>query len=128
MKLDSSAVDEYLALYSPEKQHLLQQLRIAIRSAVPDAEEGIFWNMPGYRWNGPLVYFAAYKNHVGFYPGPDAIAAFTDQLKEFKTSKGAIQLSYDEALPEGLIKSLTLFRMKANEQKKALKKANKSGS
>ena len=128
MKLDSCAVDEYLAMYSHEKQQLLQQLRNVIRSAVPDAEEGIFWNMPGYRWNGPLVYFAAYKNHVGFYPGPDAIAAFSDQLKEFKTSKGAIQFSYDEVLPEDLIKSLTLFRMKVNEQKKALKKANKSGS
>lgn len=128
MKLDSSAVDDYLAMYSHEKQQLLQQLRTVIRSAVPDAEEGIFWNMPGYRWNGPLVYFAAYKNHVGFYPGPDAIAAFANQLRELKTSKGAIQFSYDEVLPEGLIKSLTLFRMKANEQKKAVKKANKPGN
>ena len=128
MKLYSSAVDDYLAMYSHEKQQVLQHLRNVIRSIVPDAEEGIFWNMPGYRLNGPLVYFAAYKNHVGFYPGPDAIAAFTNQLKEFKTSKGAIQFSYDEVLPEGLIKSLTLFRMKANEQKKALKKANKPGN
>jgi uncharacterized protein YdhG (YjbR/CyaY superfamily) len=118
MKLDSSAVDDYLAMYSQEKQQVLQQLRNVIRSTAPDAEEGIFWNMPGYRLNGPLVYFAAYKNHVGFYPGPDAVAAFSEKLKDYKTSKAAIQFSYDEPLPKDTIKEITLWRLQANILKK----------
>jgi uncharacterized protein YdhG (YjbR/CyaY superfamily) len=118
MKLNSAAVDEYLAMQSMEKQRILQVLRSIIKKTATEAEEGIFWNMPGYRWNGPLVYFAAYKNHVGFYPGPDAIAEFADKLSRYKTSKGAVQFKYDEILPEKTIEDLIRFRMKKNEQKK----------
>ena len=122
MKLNVIAVDEYLALQSQEKQLILHELRDIIRKTAPEAEEGIFWNMPGYRWNGPLVYFAAYKNHIGFYPGPDAIAEYADKLTGYKTSKGAIQFSYVEVLPKKMIEDIILFRMKQNEQKKKSKK------
>lgn len=122
--MNSTAVDDYLALINSEKLPLLQQLRNVIRSSVPEAEEGIFWNMPGYRWNGPLVYYAAYKNHVGFYPGPEIISAFSDRLSVFKTSKGAVQFDYQQELPVDLIKAMVIFRMNANERKKAFK--NKS--
>ncbi len=121
MKLNSSAVDDYIAVYSHEKQLLLKQLRNVIRSTVPDAEEGIFWNMPGYRLNGPLVYFAAHKNHIGFYPGPDTIAAFSEKLRGFKTSKAAAQFFYDETLPEDLIREMTVFRLQANALRKIKK-------
>jgi len=124
MNMNSTAVDDYLALINSEKLPLLQQLRNVIRSSVPEAEEGIFWNMPGYRWNGPLVYYAAYKNHVGFYPGPEIISAFSDRLSAFKTSKGAVQFDYQQELPIDLIKAMVIFRMNANERKKAFK--NKS--
>jgi len=119
--MNSTAVDDYLALINSEKLPLLQQLRNVIRSSVPEAEEGIFWNMPGYRWNGPLVYYAAYKNHVGFYPGPEIISAFSDRLSVFKTSKGAVQFDYQQELPVDLIKAMVIFRMNANERKKAFK-------
>jgi uncharacterized protein YdhG (YjbR/CyaY superfamily) len=122
MKLNVIAVDEYLALQSQEKQLSLHELRDIIRKTAPEAEEGIFWNMPGYRWNGPLVYFAAYKNHIGFYPGPDAIAEYADKLTGYKTSKGAIQFSYVEVLPKKMIEDIIVFRMKQNEQKKKSKK------
>lgn len=118
MKLGALAVDDYLALQSQEKQLMLHELRNIIRNTATEAEEGIFWNMPGYRWNGPLVYFAAYKYHMGFYPGPDVITAFSDELMPFKTSKGAVQFLYHEKLPKSLIESMVRYRMKANSLKK----------
>lgn len=117
-----NTVEDYLSEQSPDRQLILRKLREVVKSAAAEAEEGIFWNMPGYRWNGPLVYFAAYKNHIGFYPGPDAIAEFADKLTSYKTSKGAIQFSYDEALPDKIIEDIVLFRMKQNELKKMSKK------
>ena len=117
-----NTVEDYLSEQSPDRQLILRKLREVVKSTAAEAEEGIFWNMPGYRWNGPLVYFAAYKNHIGFYPGPDAIAEFADKLTSYKTSKGAIQFSYDEALPDKIIEDIVLFRMKQNELKKMSKK------
>jgi len=74
-----------------------------IRTVLPDAEERISWRMPTFWEKHNIIHFAAYKNHLGLYPGPEAIEYYSDQLKEYKTSKGAIQFQYDTAIPLELI-------------------------
>src|SRR5947209_3440530 len=91
--------DSYIAVFPESTQKVLQQLRSIIKKAAPDAEEVISYNMPAYKLNGILVYFAGYENHVGFYPTASPIQVFKEQLTAYKTSKGAIQFPLDEALP-----------------------------
>ena len=117
-------VDAYMSCLPQEHVPWLMQLRHTIQQTAPDAEEGLFWNMPGYRWNGPLVYFAAYKHHAGFYPGPDAITAFAVELSAFQTSKGAIQFPNGCELPLDLIARMVQYRMQKNLEKQAGKKKN----
>ena len=110
-------VDEYIASFTPQQQKTLNQMRSIIRRAAPKASEVISYNMPAYKQNSILVYFAMAKNHLGFYPTPSAIANFKDELKDFATSKGAVQLPLDKPLPKELIQKIVLFR----EQQDALK-------
>ena len=96
-------IDEYIAAQPEEVQKYLKQVRYAIRGALPEAQEKISWSMPTY-WNGHnIIHFAGFKRHIGLYPGPEAIVEFADQLKEYKTSKGAIQLPFHKPLPLKLI-------------------------
>lgn len=99
----TNVVDEYIASQDPNIQPILVQVRNAIRDALPEAQEKISWRMPTY-WNKHNIFhFAAFKNHMGIYPGPAAIEYFSDRLTSYKSSKGAIQFQYKEPIPLDLI-------------------------
>jgi uncharacterized protein YdhG (YjbR/CyaY superfamily) len=109
------SVDEYIYGFPEETQELLEQMRATIKSVAPEAEEVISYNIAGYKLNGMLVWFAGFKNHIGFYPrGSSAIDAFKKELTKYKTSKGAIQFPKDEPLPIALIKKMVKYRVKEN--------------
>lgn len=106
-------VDEYIAWFPSDVQERLQKLRATIRKAAPrDAKEAIKYQMPTLVWKGNLIHFAAYKNHIGLYPGSKPIANFKDELAKYKTSKGAIQLPLDKPLPLSLITRIVKFNVK----------------
>ena len=96
-------IESYIAAQPEQIQPFLNMVRDKIRSVLPEAEERISWRMPTY-WEGHnIIHFAAYKNHIGLYPGPEAIEHFSDELKEYKTSKGAVQFPYNIEIPLELI-------------------------
>ena len=92
-------VDAYIAGFPKDTQTLLEQLRTAIMKAAPDAEEVISYQMPAYKYFGMLVYFAGYKNHIGFYPGAAGIETFKKELSIYKGAKGSVQFPLDKPLP-----------------------------
>ena len=99
-------IDAYIAAQAESVQPYLHQVRDAIRAALPDAQERILWSMPTY-WNRHnIIHFAAFKNHIGLYPGEKAIEHFAGRLTEYKTSKGAVQLPYNKPLPLQLISEI----------------------
>lgn len=126
-----NTVEEYLKLFPAEQRAELEKFRKVIKEAAPKAEESISYGMPGYKLNGPLVYFGGFKNHCSFFPaGNSAIQQFSEDLKKYKTSKGTIQFPFGESIPVSLIKKIVKARVKENELKmkeKATKKpaANK---
>ncbi|GFI08266.1 hypothetical protein IMSAGC007_00714 [Lachnospiraceae bacterium] len=102
-------IDEYIAAQPEEAQRYLNQVREAIRSALPEAQERISWSMPTY-WKGHnIIHFAGFKKHIGLYPGPEAVAEFAERLKEYKTSKGTIQLPLNKPLPLELIAEIAAW-------------------
>lgn len=117
-----SSVDEYIASQVPEVKEKLQTMRQAIRKAVPLAEECISYNMPAYKQAGVLVYFAAQKKHIGFYPTASGIKAFADKLQVYTTSKGAIQFPLNRPIPKRLVAQITKYRLLENLSKPTKKK------
>lgn len=118
-------VNEYLNAFPPDIKKLLQQLRDTIRKAAPQAEETISYNMPAFKLSGNLVYFAGYKNHIGFYPMPSGIDAFSNELAAYKGAKGSVQFPVDKPLPLSLIGKIVKFRVKENLEKAAAAKGKK---
>lgn len=116
-KININSIDEYIKQFPKEVQDILQNLREVIKESAPDAVEKISYQMPAFSWNGNLVYFAANKNHIGFYPTPSGIAAFQHKLTEFKSSKGAVQFPKDKPLPYELISEIVKFRVAENRKK-----------
>lgn len=116
-----TTIDAYIATFPVSTQALLQQMRNTITKAAPKAEEAISYGMPTFKLQGNLVHFAGYKNHIGFYPAPSGIEAFADELKKYKTSKGAIQFPVDEKLPLALVTKIVKFRVKENLAKAVAK-------
>jgi uncharacterized protein YdhG (YjbR/CyaY superfamily) len=110
-------IDEYIKTFPEDIQSRLQTLRAVIHEAAPDAQEKISYQMPTFYLNGNLVHFAAFKNHIGFYPAPSGIEAYQEELLKYKTSKGAIQFPLDEPLPLGLVQEIVRFRVAENLQK-----------
>lgn len=110
-------VDEYISALPSPAGDAVTRLRQAIRQAAPQAEEGISYNMFAVKWSGILVWYAAFKNHIGFYPEASAIVAFRPELASFKTSKGAIQFPIGEPIPIALVKKIVKFRMNENARK-----------
>lgn len=123
-KININSIDEYIRQFPKEVQDILQNLREVIKESAPDAVEKISYQMPAFSWNGNLVYFAANKNHIGFYPTPSGIAAFQHKLTEFKSSKGAVQFPKNKPLPYDLISEIVKFRV-AENRKKAEEKVKK---
>lgn len=107
-------IDEYIALFSSNIQRTLQKLRSVIREAAPDSIEVINYQIPTFRLNGNLAHFAAYKNHIGFYPGPSGIKAFYEELSAYNLSKGTIRFPIDEELPYDLIIRIVKYRVNEN--------------
>ncbi|NBP68616.1 MAG: hypothetical protein EBR30_07785 [Cytophagia bacterium] len=115
------SVEAYLKDFPADTQALLQTLRKTIQAAAPEATERISYGMPCFYAKGNLVYFAGYKGHIGFYPSSSGIAAFTQELKQYETSKGAIRLPLDKPLPLVLIKKIVKYRLHENYDKAAEK-------
>jgi uncharacterized protein YdhG (YjbR/CyaY superfamily) len=118
-------VDSYIAGFPKETQKLLKQLRAMIRKAVPDAEEIISYQMPAYKFHGRLLYFSAFKNHIGFYPMKSTITRFKKEIAVYKHAVGSVQFPLDQPLPGELINKMLLFRAKENLEKTSLKAVSK---
>lgn len=112
-----SSVEAYIKGFPPSTRKMLEQVRSIILKHAPKAEEAISYNMPGYKQNGVLVYFAGYERHIGFYPMPDAIEAFKKEIAVYKSAKGSVQFPLDKPLPVKLIADMVKFRVLQNEQK-----------
>ena len=116
-------IDEYIAAFPENVQRRLMELRNAIKEAAPDAEETISYGMPAFKLSGILVYFAAHKNHIGFYPTASGMRAFKDTLLMYKQSKGTVQFPLDESIPLDVVREIVRFRVNENLEK--TKKRNK---
>ncbi|TMI97750.1 MAG: hypothetical protein E6H08_01560 [Bacteroidetes bacterium] len=123
-KMAPETVDQYIAAFPADIKKRMQQLRKTIRAAAPKADEVISYQMPGYKYFGMLVYFAAYKNHIGFYPGAGGVLEFYKKLSSFKSAKGSVQFPHDRPIPYDVISKIVKFRVKQNEEKFSLKKNN----
>ena len=119
-------IDAYIADFPPEKQVLLKQMRSVVQKAAPKATEKISYGMPCFFQEGNLVYFAAMKHHIGFYPSSSGVANFKKELEGYVTSKGAIQLPLDKPLPVKLIAMIVKFRVLENKEKALAKKKKPS--
>lgn len=115
MKTSSpKTVDEYIAGYPADVQKLLQKVRATIRKAAPAAQEKISYQMPTFTLNGNLVYFGAFKEHIGFYPVPTGIEKFKKELSAYKGAKGSVQFPFNKPMPYALIAKIVKFRVKEN--------------
>ena len=110
--------DAYLERFPKNVQRLLQEMRLTIKKAAPQAKETISYGIPAFTLNGLLVWFAAHKNHIGFYPRASAIAAFKKELSAYNGAKGSVQFPFDKPLPLALISRIVKYRMKQNLSKK----------
>ena len=122
MRSQSENIDEYIRGFPKEIQNLLKEMKSTIQKAAPDAEEAIKYAMPTFVLNGNLVHFAAYKNHIGFYPAPSGIDAFKKELSVYKGGKGTVQFPLDKPLPLNLITKIVKFRIEQNLGKSENKK------
>ena len=123
-KVEYCSIDEYISTFPPDIQKTLQELRVTIRAAAPGAEEKIGYQMPTFYLKGNLVHFAAFKNHIGFYPTPSGIEIFKNELSVYECSKGTIRFPIDKPLPLELISKIVQFRVVEN-LKRAEKKSSK---
>ncbi|HLO18079.1 MAG TPA: DUF1801 domain-containing protein [Anaerolineales bacterium] len=117
MKTDQTelqTIDEYIAGFPEDIQRILQKVRMTIRKAAPDAKETIKYRMPTFTLNGNLVYFAGFKNHIGFYPVPTGMEKFKQELAVYKQGKGSVQFPLDQPIPYDLISKIVKFRVKEN--------------
>ncbi|WP_347216035.1 DUF1801 domain-containing protein [Chryseobacterium sp.] len=122
MKNTFKNIDDYILLFPINVQNKLLELRKTIHSQAQDLEEYIGYQMPAFKYKGkPLVYFAAYKKHIGFYPGAEGIKNFEKDFKEknYKFSKGAVQFPIEEDIPFDLINRIVAFRIEEIKQKKS---------
>ena len=121
-------MDEYLQTVPPDVRDILEKIRQTIRKAAPGAVESISYQMPAFKLNGKiLVYFAAWKNHIGFYALPSGNAAFEKELSAYKMAKGSIQFPLDKPIPFDLIEKMVKFRAAENLNKKKTPAKNSSG-
>ncbi len=110
-------VVEYISQFPKEVQQILEAVRITIQEAAPQATEKISYGIPTFYQSENLVHFAGYKNHIGFYPGAEAIKVFSKDFEGLKTSKGAVQFPFSEPLPLELIKQIVAYRLERLKEK-----------
>ena len=118
----ATTVDEYIKRFPPKVQATMQKLRKVIKAAAPKAEEVINYQIAGYKYYGMLVFFGAWENHIGLYPGTGAVKAFKKELSAYKGAKGTVQFPHAESIPFTLISKIVKFRVKENEERNAVKK------
>ncbi len=116
------SIDQYISEAPQEIQQKLRELRTVIKAEAPEAEERIAYGMPTFSQEGNLVHFAAFKNHIGFFPAPSGIENFKDELAKYKTSKGTVQFPLEEDIPMDLVREIVRFRLKENLSKAAAKR------
>jgi len=109
-----ATIDEYIAQFPANVQVILSQVRAVIKETAPEAQERISYGMPGFYLKGMLVWFGGHKNHIGFYPTGEGIAAFTNELSGYKVSKGAVQFPLDKPMPYDLIRKIVKYRVEKN--------------
>jgi uncharacterized protein YdhG (YjbR/CyaY superfamily) len=115
MKNSYHTIDEYLGSFPEETEKILRKVYRTIKYNAPGAEEGISYGMPAFRMNGrPLVYFAGFANHIGFYATPTGHAAFEGELSKYKRGKGSVQFPVNKPIPYDLIGRIVEFRVKEN--------------
>ena len=119
----AESIDEYIADFPLQIQKKLQQVRRTIKKAAPKAEETINYAIPTFKLNGNLVHFAAFKNHIGFYPTPKGIEEFEKELSVYQQGKGSVQFPLDKPMPLDLISRIVKYRVKKNLDKSPSKKA-----
>ena len=115
-------IGEYIAGFPKDIQKILEQIRVTIKEAAPEAEETISYAIPTFTLKGNLVHFAAFKNHIGFYPAPTGNEAFKKELSVYKTGKGSVQFPLDKPMPLNLITKMVKFRVKENLERVKTKK------
>lgn len=120
-----SNIDEYISGFPEEVQKRLQQIRKVIQKAAPEAVEAISYQMPTFKLNGNLVHFAAFNKHIGFYPAPQGIEQFKEELSKYKGAKGSVQFPLDQPLPLDLIERIVNYRVGQNEMIKDVKPKRK---
>ena len=111
-------IEEYIHQFPSDVQLKLQEIRRVIQETAPEATEDIRYAIPTFRLNGNLVHFAAFRRHIGFYPGAEAIALFNSELSKYHHAKGSVQFPIDGPMPLELVRRITLFRVQKNRQKK----------
>ena len=121
-------IDPYIAGFPADIQNRLETMRATIRKAAPQAEEDIKYAIPTFTLNGNLVHFAAFKNHIGFYPAPTGIEAFKKETAPYEAGKGSLQFPLDSPLPLALVTKIVKYRVKENLQKVGAKKKKKAVS
>jgi uncharacterized protein YdhG (YjbR/CyaY superfamily) len=116
MTSKATTIDDYIADFTPEVQKVLEKVRKTIRAAAPNATEAISYRIPTFKLDGNLVHFAAFKNHIGFYPTSSGIAKFKKELAGYESAKGSVQFPFTKPIPYALITRIVKFRVKENVQ------------
>jgi uncharacterized protein YdhG (YjbR/CyaY superfamily) len=116
-KKQINTIDEYISTFPKNIQELLQKMRQEIRRSAPDAKEAISYQIPTFKLNGNLVHFAAFKNHIGFFPASSGVSAFQKQLSPYSTSKGTVRFPIGKPIPYDLIRKIVKYRVKENLDK-----------
>ena len=111
-------IDDYVDRFPNDVQQLLEKMRLTIKKAAPKAKETISYGIPAFALDGNLVWFAAFKSHIGFYPGAAAMVAFKKELSAYKGAKGSVQFPFDEPLPLALVTRIVKFRVKQSSRKR----------
>ncbi|HUR67391.1 MAG TPA: DUF1801 domain-containing protein [Chitinophagaceae bacterium] len=120
--LPAKTVDAYIKRCPVKVQATLQKLRMTIKAAAPGAKEVISYSIPGYRQHGMLVFFAAWQNHISFYPAPWEAASLREKMSAYKGSKGTIQFPLDQPLPFSLVTKMVKYRLRQNQERANAKK------
>lgn len=116
-KTEYHNIDEYIRQFPAEIQDILQEIRKIVRETAPEATEKISYQMPTFFMNGNLVHFAAFKNHIGFYPTPTGTEQFKNELSVYKGAKGSVQFPLNQPMPYELIRKIVEFRVVENSSK-----------
>jgi len=118
-------IDEYIAGFPPDVQAILEKIRLTIRKAAPEAEEAIKYQIPAFTLNGNLVYFAAFKKHIGLYPPSTGTGKFKQELSVYEGPKGSVRFPLDRPIPYDLIRKIVKARVRENLDRAEAKRKKK---